>query len=144
MSDAVLRAFILGDVEGIRQALGLMVWENTPLAVHRGNVCDYCRLPIDGPGGGQPAGCVNNHEQWALRQRLIAELEARGRLRWDDLASADLDAFTQAWDRLEDLTVRLGIADEAWAVALERYRQRAKGPWVRVPLREEEPSDGRA
>jgi hypothetical protein len=120
-SDGVLRAFMLGDVAAIRSELGIPVWDNTPLATHRNNRCDYCRMPIDtAASSAMIAGCHNNHAMWALRLQLIGELEARGDFRWVHLDDPDDEVARVAWDRLGQVAKGVGVSVEAWVERLRR------------------------
>jgi len=134
-SDAVLRAFILGDVAAIRQALGLEVWDNSPLHVHRDGRCDYCRRPVEAAPGTTTGGCANNHEQWQLRLRLIAKAERRGGFRWADLDDPDEGIAVAACKRLALLAEDLGVPTATWVEMFARMG------WD-VSFPEGEPSDG--
>jgi hypothetical protein len=128
----VVAAFITGMVNGddgpIRAALALPVWDNTPLCIFPGG-CDYCHRAVDDPPAtAVAAGCANNHEVWALRLRIVGEIERLGRFRFDDLDATDNAVSEAAWAGLDRVARRVGIPAEEWdQIAYE-----------------EEPSDGRA
>jgi hypothetical protein len=136
LSPEVLAAFIRDDVAAIRQALGLQVWDNTPLHMHRDGRCDYCRRPIDEKPGTSTGGCVNNHEMWQLRLRLIAELEARGGggFTWAHLTDEDDATAAAAWSALA------GVADQVGVDRAAFDEIAARAGWYRI--REEEHANG--
>jgi hypothetical protein len=105
-----LRAFLRGDREHFVRVLQLQPWQDTPLTDRR----DRCtqRHPLEDrtePGH----GCRDQHQAWALRGRLIDEIERRGRFRFADL-DADGDLAAAAWDRLAAVTKRVGVRETEW------------------------------
>lgn len=133
LSAKVLAAFILADLAALRQALGLDVWENTPLHVFRRG-CSYCGTPADAPAPTAAiAGCQNVHEVTALRGRIIAAIEKLGGFTWADLRHPDDEVARAAWWKLAPVSEAVGITDEQWTQLLRR------AGWP-----EEGESDGRA
>jgi len=110
--DADLVAFITGDREHFVRTLGLQPWEDTPL-VNRKGVCTTGHQIASEETEG--SGCHDQHVAWALRQRLIAELETRGGFRWADL-TADEETARRAWGALSAVArEQLGVPEETWA-----------------------------
>jgi hypothetical protein len=75
IDDDMVRAFLTGDRAYFVSALDLQPWQDSPLANRHGE-CNHGH-PLDASMPGY--GCSDQHEAHALRRRLIAELERRGR-----------------------------------------------------------------
>ena len=132
LDDAVLRAFIADDIPAIREALAIPAYDATPLHGFKTGVCDYCDRAIGAvPVSRGSEGCRNNHEVWATRVRIIAELERRGGFRWADLQHPDEVTARAAWVGLATVSDDLGVEPEAF------MRVAARAGWERTGTEQE-------
>jgi hypothetical protein len=110
VSAKALRAFLVGDRGYFVRELQLEPWQDSPL-VNR-MVCTQGH-PIASEDF-EGCGCHDQHMAWALRQRIVAAIERRGRFRWANLRSGDDAAAVAAWAGLASVAAAVGVSEAMW------------------------------
>jgi hypothetical protein len=116
VTDAIIRAFLVGDPHALKMACGLRAWDGSPLT----------EFETTDPSA--PRLTAADQRARAVRRQIVAELEARAGFTYSNLEDPDEDRARRAWWELTAVAEAVGITQTEWDPVLRRAGWEPAGP----------------